>query len=166
MSRGEHQTGGQIWYGGQVFEDSTLEEFNEDCTFPLRDLLQLSPCSEHDSNFTYNFDDINAISQELGIPWERAKDHLFSPSAPYWGFEWNAQLKQVSMGEGKKKKYIDAIHEWMLQETHTLYEVQKLYGKLLHTCHIVPCGRVYLTKLEAMLQLCNNHPFKSYSHPK
>ena len=70
------------------------------------------------------------------------------------------------MGEEKKKKYIDVIREWMLWETHTLYKVQKLYGKLLHMCHIVPCGQAYLTKLEAMLWLCNNHSFKSYSHPK
>ena len=70
MSRGEHQAGGRIWYSGQVFEDGTLEEFDEDCTFSLQDLSQSSPHSEHDSNFAYNFDDIDAISQELGIPWE------------------------------------------------------------------------------------------------
>ena len=70
MLKGEHQTGGRIWYSGQVFKDGTLEEFNEDCNFQLQDLSQSSPRSEHDSKFTYNFDDIDAISQELGIPWE------------------------------------------------------------------------------------------------
>ena len=61
LKRGEHQMEGHIWYGGQVFEGGTLEEFDEDCRFPLQDLSQSSSQSEHDSRFTYNFDNINFI---------------------------------------------------------------------------------------------------------
>ena len=70
------------------------------------------------------------------------------------------------MAEGKKTKYIEDVHKWICQETCTFNEVQELYGKLLCTCHIVLGRQVYLTRLEAMLHLCDDYPFKSYSHPK
>ena len=38
ISRGEHQDEGRIWFKGRRFEDGMLEEFDEDCTFPCKDL--------------------------------------------------------------------------------------------------------------------------------
>ena len=43
--------------------------------------------------------------------------------------------------------------------------MQKLYGKLLHTTLVVPAGQAYLTNLEAMLALFNNHPFVPHTPP-
>jgi hypothetical protein len=41
---------------------------------------------------------------------------------------------------------------------HTLEDVQKLHGKLVHACSAIPRGRAYLTSLEKMLSLCGNQP--------
>jgi hypothetical protein len=41
-------------------------------------------------------------------------------------------FRTVSVTEGKKAKYKAAIEKWLSQPVHTLDEVQKLYGKLLH----------------------------------
>jgi hypothetical protein len=41
-TRGKHQDGGRIWFGGKVFEDGTIEQFDEDCQFPCQDLSQSS----------------------------------------------------------------------------------------------------------------------------
>jgi hypothetical protein len=40
-----------------------------------------------------------------------------------------------------------------------LEDVQKLFGKLLHTCLMLPHGRAYLTGLEAMLGIFKDTPF-------
>ena len=63
-------------------------------------------------------------------------------------------------------KYLDSISEWTKNFTHPLSDVQKLYRKLLHICLVIPRGRAYLTKLEAMLCTGSDGPFMSYSEPK
>ena len=44
-------------------------------------------------------------------------------------------------------------------------EVQKLYGKLLHSTLVVPAGQAYLTSLEAMLALFHDRPFVPHTPP-
>ena len=90
-------------------------------------------------------DDVDEISAKLGIPWERSKDVPFGKVVPFIGFDWNLENKTVSLQEKKKNKYLDAVEEWRRRKSHTLEDVQKLYGKLLHTCLIIPEGRAYLT---------------------
>jgi hypothetical protein len=165
-TRGRHQNGGRIWFGGKIFEDGTLEQFDEDCRFPCQDLSNSSPRSAADSRYTYNFDDIDRVSEELGIPWERSKDVPFGQSAKYIGFTWNMSTLQVSLGTEKKEKYHQAIQEWQARLSHTLKDVEKLYGKLLHTCAIIPSGRAFLTGLEAMLTICHDRPFVPHSANK
>ena len=53
----------------------------------------------------------------------------------------------------KRRQYLAAIQDWTDSKTHILNNVEKLYGKLLHTCSIIPRGCAFLTKLEAMLGL-------------
>ena len=55
-----------VW--GRIFDDGTLEVFNEDCRFALADLSTASACSNEDVPYTYNVADIDAISLELGSP--------------------------------------------------------------------------------------------------
>jgi hypothetical protein len=160
---GKRQTGGRLWFGGTVFEDGTLEQFDEDCQFQFADLSGQSPRSPEDEQFTYNFDDIDCISERLGIMWERSKDLPFASSTTYIGFEWNLELLTVSLGDKKKKKYLLSISEWTTRSAHTLAHVQKLYGKLLHACLVIRQGRAYLTGLEAMLGICHNRPFVPHS---
>ena len=42
VSRGRQQEGGRIWFGGQRLEDGMLDEFDEECPFPCKDLSGLS----------------------------------------------------------------------------------------------------------------------------
>ena len=87
----------------------------------------------------------------LGILWESSKDVPFSSAVPFIGFLWDLEQKSVTLPEPKKAKYRQAIHEWKKLPTHNLEETQKLYGKLLHSCHIIPQGHAYLTNLEKMM---------------
>ena len=66
-------TGSRIWFKGQSYMDGSFDEFNEDCIFQIMDLSCESPRSAHDQLFTYNFDDIDKLSDTLGIPWENPK---------------------------------------------------------------------------------------------
>jgi hypothetical protein len=147
-------------------EDGWPEEFDKDMAFPLRDLSRSSPRSLTDAQFTYTDADIDRISDVLGIPWESSKTVPFSNVVPYLGFIWNLTTRTVEVPPEKKYKYLKAIEEWQKEPQHPLVEVQKLYGKLLHTTLVVPAGRAYLTNLEAMLALFHNRPFVPHSPPR
>lgn len=165
-SKGQQQTGGRLWFGGSRFADGTLEEFDEECTFPCADLSQQSPRPLEDQPYTYNFDDIDTISNKLGIPWERAKDIPFGFSTTYIGFVWNLTTSTVSLAPAKQQKYLLAVREWHTRPRHILNDVEKLYGKLLHTCSVIPMGRAYLTTLESMLGTGRNCPFIPHTAPR
>lgn len=135
---GIQHTRGRIWYSGRTLSDSTSEEFNEDCSAPLIDHSTDSPRSRHDAFFTYNISDIDAISSELGIPWEMSKDQPFHTSTVYIGFVWDLKNLTVSLTDEKAAKYIAAINAWKSRATHVYREVAQLYGKLLHTTALLP----------------------------
>jgi hypothetical protein len=67
------------------------------------------------------------------------------------GLSWDLEKCMVSLVEGKAEKYLPSITDWSAQSTHSLKEVQKLYGKLLHASLVFFTGHAYLTSLEAML---------------
>ena len=120
--------------------DGHAEEFDEDCSAPICDLSNRTPRSSEDARYTYTFADIDEISNELGIPWEHDKDIPFRTEATFIGFSWNLESQTVSIPERKKTKYLQMIFTWEHKETHNLEEAQKLYGKLLHICSVVPSG--------------------------
>jgi hypothetical protein len=157
-TRGMHQSGSRIWFGGHTFDDGSIEEFNEDCSWPLKDLSKLSPRSEHDNMFSYCLEDIDDLSVDLGIVWEKEKDQPFAPSTICIGFIWDVENRVVSLSPHKISKYLLAIHKWRLREVHVLQDVRALYGKLLHACEVAKHGRAYLTSLENMLRLCGTQP--------
>jgi hypothetical protein len=160
--RGQVHDGGRLWYGGRIFPDGTLNEHVEDNLFLCLDLSSHSPRSIKDSQYTYNFDDIDRLSSTLGIPWERSKDLPFASSTSYIGFLWDSESRTVSLSPKKRLKYSLSIDKWLLCPKHSLNDVQKLYGRLLHVCLVVPAGRAYITGLEAMLELGNARPFALY----
>jgi hypothetical protein len=162
---GRLHAGGRYWYRGDTMPDGAPEEFDEDASFPVCDLSLSSPRSAADSMFSYCMDDVDRLSQELGIPWETSKDIPFASEVPFIGFLWNLTDSSVSIPARKKSKYLDAIVLWESRQTHTLEEVQKLYGKLLHASLIIPMGRAYLTNLETMLGIFHNSPFKPRTPP-
>jgi len=110
--------------------------------------------------------DIDALSDELGILWEKTKDIPFGTLVPFIGFLWDLTARTVSLSDSKKEKYLQSILDWEAKPKHTLDEVQKLYGKLLHACHVIPAGRAYLTSLEVFLGQFHNRPFRPHSPPR
>ena len=139
-------------------------EFNEDAASLIWNYSNNSICSKIDSVFTYCDTDIDTLSEILGIPWEGSKSIPFGNSVPYLGFDWNLSTCTVSVMEGKKAKYKAVVKEWSLKLIHTLDEVQRLYGKLLHISLVIPAGCAYLTSLESMLELFTSNPFVPH-HP-
>ena len=65
--------------------------------------------SEEDSRYTYCMADIDALSDELGIPWEKSKDIPFSTTVPFIGFLWDLDARTVSISDSRKEKYLQAI---------------------------------------------------------
>lgn len=163
---GCHHVGGRLWYTGGHLPDGRCEEFDEDYTFPLRNLSCSSPRSQHDSLFTYSFQDIDYISAKLGSVWNLEKDVQFGTSFPFTGFEWDIPNLSVALTEAKRQKYLAALDVWLSKRTHTLLEAQKLHGKLLHTTSILPIGRAYLTALEAFLAISSDNPHVPRSPPR
>jgi hypothetical protein len=162
---GLHLDGGRKWFRGITLPDNQPEEYDEDCSFPIKDLSQRSTRSTYDAKFSYCMDDIDFFSAEMGTPWELSKDVPFSPSPPFTGFKWNLEDRTVEIPAGKKEKYLAAIATWESRPRHTLIEVQQLHGKLLHASLIVPAGRAYLTELEAMLATFGNCPLVPHTPP-
>ncbi|KAF7343054.1 Reverse transcriptase/ribonuclease H [Mycena venus] len=163
---GFHQSGGRLWWGGAELPDGRIEEYDEDFTFPIRDLSGASPRSEVDSQYCYNFDDIDRVSIPLGMPWKTSKDFQFSSAAPFTGIIWDLDTRRISLTTEKKAKYRDDIAAWRSKRTHVLSDVRKLHGKLIHSCLIVPRGRAYLTGLEAMARYFHNSPFMPRTAPR
>lgn len=157
--------GGRSWFAGGTLPDGQIEEFDEDFVFPLRDLSNLSSCSPQDAPFCYNISDIDCISTDLGIPWEASKDIPFSNSPTFIGLTWDITNRTVKLAEHKRTKYLNAIAEWETCRTHSLQDVQRLHGKLIHAAQIFPEGRPYLINLEAMLPIFGDKPFLPRTPP-
>jgi len=156
----------RIWYCGKVMPDGKHKQFDEDCSAVLRDLSEDTACDASDRGYTYNDADVDAISDRLGIKWEPSKTVPFGFSIPYLGFTWDLRDRTVAIPDPKKIKYLAAITEWESKPTHTLLEVQQLYGKLLHASLVASAGKAYLTNLEAMLGIFRDRPFVPHTPPR
>ena len=163
---GQCQSGSRLWYQGEGMPDDLPAEFDEDAAHPISDYSCTSNRSLPDSLFTYGDEDIDLVSNHLGIPWEPSKTVPFSPVVPYLGFEWNLSERTVAITENKKAKYSEAIRAWLPHPTHDLEEAQKLYGKLLHASLVLPAGRAYLTGLEGLMASFSSNPFKPHHAPR
>jgi hypothetical protein len=162
---GKRQDGSRIWYCGNTMEDGRPEEFDEDNSSPIQDLSATSSPDVHHP-YVYDDIDIDRISDHLGIPWESSKTVPFGTVIPYLGFSWDLAAKTVALPNAKKHKYLTCIHEWHQRKTHTLAQVQGLYGKLLHACLVIREGRAFLTSLEAMLSIFHDRPFVPRTPPR
>lgn len=163
---GRRQSGGRYWFDAGKMPSGRTEEHDDSMRFPVCDLSGQSPRSSNDVRFSYCMADIDAVSDPLGIPWEKSKDIDFASEFPFTGLVWNIATRSVSLSEEKKSRYLDAIQTWLEARSHTLPEVQKLYGKLLHAALVVPAGRAYLTRLERMLGVFNRSPHQPHTAPK
>ena len=165
MNGGRQQKGSRFWFKGDVLPSDRIEEFAEDMSMPIRSLAREDDNAAN-AGYAYSIENVDEVSAELGIPWERSKDVPFGEVVPFIGFDWDLGQKSVSLQEKKKEKYVRAVMEWKRRKTHTLEDVEKLYGKLLHTCLIVPEGQAYLTKLEGMIAIFHESPHKPRHPPR
>ena len=160
---GKLQTGGRIWFKGKILADVGAEHFTEDCSFPIRPIRNRQ---SQNITFPYGFEEVDEITDPLGIPWETSKDVPFNLVIVFAGLSWDLDQKSVALPEAKREKYTQAILDWHKQPTHTLEDARKLYGKLLYACHVVPRGRAYLTNLEKMMGMFHERPFTPRHSPK
>ena len=132
---GKLQTRGHLWYKGKVLTDLGAEHFREDCMFPIRHI-----CSHRslEGSFPFSFEEIDQITDPLGISWEKSKDTPFSSAIVFTGLLWDLDQKHISLPDLKREKYRQAISEWKQHSAHTLEDTHELYGKLLYACHIIP----------------------------
>lgn len=149
-SEGRFESGGRTWFGEGIQPDGSGFEAVEDFRFPIRDLSATSPRSSEDAKYSYSFKDIDAISEALGVPWERSKDTPFASVATYIGLVWNLDDKTVSLPAEKQQKYLANILQWQ-SEDYSLEEVQGIYGRLMHAALVVPSGRARLVHFEKFL---------------
>lgn len=160
---GKQQSGGRLWFKGKVLADLGAEHFAEDFSSPIKHICDHF---EHNTSYPYGFQDIDNTTAPLGVPWEASKDTPFNSVVIFAGLAWDLEEKTVSLPESKKGKYSKAISDWNNQATHTLEDVQKLHGKLLYACHVVPQGRAYLTNLEKMMGTFHERPFTPRHPPR
>ncbi|KAF7776627.1 hypothetical protein Agabi119p4_5020 [Agaricus bisporus var. burnettii] len=163
---GQKHTRGRLWFRGESLDNGKFEEYDEDKALPILDLSTTSPRSPHDKLFSYAFQDIDTISERLGIPWETAKDSPFAASFTFIGLTWDAEKHTVSLPLAKRQKYHAAITAWQSVNTHTLKEAEELHGKLLHASLVLSQGRPYLINIEAFLGVFKDTPLKPRTPPK
>jgi hypothetical protein len=121
---GKIHEGSRLWYCSKIMPNGRHEKFDEDCATPLQNYSKATKHSVVEGEYCYDDDDIDAVSDRLGIVWEPSKTVLFSFSVPYLGFTWNLNDRMVAVPDRKKLKYMAAIKEWEEKTAHVLLEVQ------------------------------------------
>jgi hypothetical protein len=163
---GRHHDRGRWWYHAGHLANGCIIESDKDMAFPIKDLSSTSLRSTYDAEFTYYIDDVNRIAAHMGIPWEKSKDTPFGTKFRYIGLNWDILDGIVSLPHNKREKYHTVILEWLSHTTHALDEVQSLYGKLLHSCHVIPARHAYITQLEIFMGNFHSLPFQPHIPPR
>jgi hypothetical protein len=95
-----------------------------------------------------------------------SKDTLWADWVVYTGLKWEIGDKHVSLPSSKQEKYRETVMAWKVRVSHTLEEVRRIYGQLLHVTKVVPSGRAYLTSFESMLAIYHDRPHMPRRAPK
>ena len=119
---GHRQDSSRLWYGGKTLPSGPTEEFDEDCSSPLKDLTSSSPRSLQDQEYSYADANIDNLLARLGIKWQASKTIPFGEEVPYLGFRWDLHVQKVFLPDEKKTKYLAAIADWGSKCTHNLLE--------------------------------------------
>ena len=160
--RGPTVHGGHFWFKGDTLPDGSTE----DCAFTLHDFATIRGKGMDENPYPHGLNDIDNISNTLGIPWEPSKDIPFSYTSTFIGFMWDLDKHTVTLAEPKRHKSLAALQEWASKRAHNLHEAQMLLSKLTHASQIFPKGCPYLTNLETMLTIFGPKPFIPHMPPK
>jgi hypothetical protein len=68
------------------------------------------------------------------------KTHLSGLAQYTWVSYWDLSSSMVTLATEKKAEYLQEIWKWQAHPMHSCKDGQRLYGKILHTCHIIPQG--------------------------
>lgn len=99
-------------------------------------------------NNTTTISDIVKFSKEMGVSSNAEKVSDFAEEQRYIGFVWNSKERTVRLPEEKLEARLKEIKEFLEpEESFDLKRVQRLVGRLVHTTHIVPHLKCYLSSL-------------------
>lgn len=97
---------------------------------------------------TTSIQDIAKFSSEMGVSSNSEKVHEFAEEQRYIGFIWNSRERTVRLPDDKFEARLKEIKEFLDPgESFNLKRVQKFVGRLVHTTHIVPHLRCYMSSL-------------------
>lgn len=92
--------------------------------------------------------DIVKFSSEMGVSSNAEKVHEFGEEQRYIGFIWNSKERTVRLPDDKFEARMNEIEEFLQpEESFNLKRVQKFVGRLVHTTHIVPHLKCYMSSL-------------------
>lgn len=93
-------------------------------------------------------EDFIALTSYCGVPWSLEKLRLFASIQRYIGFDWDLNLKLVSLPEEKLRKIQELLSSWQLKgASFTAKEAAGLHGKLVHVACIFPLIRPFLRSI-------------------
>jgi hypothetical protein len=112
--------------------------------------------------YSYDLDDIIAITLPLGVPWHSItiKGHIFSFYSEYVGFDWDFDLRTVTLPERKRLKYLSRVTIYTSEAKASFEATAKLLGTLQHTTFIYTQGRSYLPSIARFLSTFEGHAFR------
>jgi hypothetical protein len=115
-----------------------------------------TPVSSSDSHHRYDifFDDIIKTFRILGWPLSTEKLHDFYHIVRYIGFDWNFELKTVSLPEEKRLKFKARVESWIangLTSGVSAVDTEHLVGSLSHIACIHEVGQSFLPSLHNFL---------------
>lgn len=91
---------------------------------------------------------IERISDDMGVKTNTKKNHDFDWEQRYIGFIWNGENHTVRLPADKLAKRTQHVTDLLSpggKWSHS--EVEKIVGRLSHTCHVVPHMKCYMNAL-------------------
>ncbi|KAE8238593.1 hypothetical protein A4X03_0g8826, partial [Tilletia caries] len=107
--------------------------------------------------------DIDAVSAELGWPWEPRKDAPWSGVFEFTGLRFNIPTREVALPDKKRLKYLRSIEAWKSDgQRHQLAEAQSLLGKLQHARAVHEDGKWHVQALINFVASAAREPGRRY----
>lgn len=91
---------------------------------------------------------VEELSVTMGVKTNPAKNHDFAWEQKYIGFVWNGQNHTVRLPADKLSKRLQHVKDLLKTDSRWAHkDVEKIVGRLSHTCHVVPHMRSYMNAL-------------------
>jgi hypothetical protein len=107
-----------------------------------------------DGSYGVHIADILNWFKFLGWPISLEKLRDFCVTVRYIGFDWDFDLKLVSLPEEKRVKFLNRITDWLQDAVHhgvSIEQTEKLIGTLTHVSNIHRVGRSFLRATQSFL---------------